>query len=63
MVFEKDELKFLEESCEQLFDETWDEIKENILLSSKEEIAKDMFKVGFVLAIQQTKELNEDYFD
>lgn len=61
MVFEEDELKFLEKNCELLFDETWDEIKDEILISSKEEIAKEMFKVGFVLAIQQAKELNDDF--
>jgi len=63
MVFEKDELEFLEKECETLFYETWDEIKDEILKSSKEKIAREMFKVGFVLALQGAKKLNEKLFE
>ncbi len=63
MVFETDEIEFLEKECEALFYETWDEIKEEILFSSKEEIAREMFKVGFILALQQAKNNNEDFFE
>lgn len=63
MVFEKDEIEFLEKECEELFYETWDEIKEEIMNSSKEEIAKAMFKVGFVLALEQAKSINENLFE
>ncbi len=63
MVFETDEIEFLEKECETLFYETWDEIKEEVLLYSKEEIAREMFKVGFVLALEQAKNLDEDLFE